>query len=108
MPAGLGRALAGRDAPAAVGLHLQRAAEEAADGAVRDRLVVAVPAAVLAESDLARADRGEAGARHHAPSAVSRTSVTGPSFTRASAMRAPKRPVATGTAPSRARRTKRS
>src|SRR5882672_8562635 len=99
----VGLVLAELEARATIGQHGERPAEEAADGAVRDRLVVGVPAAVLPEADLAGADRGEAGARHQSSPAVSTRSVTGPSFTSASAMRAPKRPVATGTSLSRAR-----
>src|SRR5207244_2422222 len=91
-----------------VGQHLQSAAEEPADGAVRDELVVAVPVAVLAELDLPGADRGEAGARHQMPPAVSRTKVTGPSLTSATAIVAWKRPVATGRRVARAQATKRS
>src|SRR5262249_61666777 len=97
--------LAELQARAPVRQNGERPAEETADRAVRDRLVVAVPAPVLPEADLSGADRGEAGARHHASPAVSTTSVTGPSFTSATAIRAPKRPVATGTRLSRARAT---
>src|SRR4029077_7965476 len=104
----VGPVLAELEPGPAVGQDLEGAAEETGDGAIRDRLVVAVPAAVFSEPDLARADRGEAGARHHAAPPLSRTRVAGPSWTSASAIRAPKRPVATGVIRSRARATNRS
>src|SRR2546430_4165897 len=85
----VGLVLAQLEAAAAVGLHLQRAAEEAADGAVRDRLVVAVPAAVLAELDLAPADGGGTRPRPHPPPALSRAHRPGPPLTHPRAPRPP-------------------
>src|SRR5205807_78301 len=83
----VGAVLAELEPRAAVGQDLERAAEQAPDRVIRDELVVAVPAAVLAELDLPRADRRESRARHQAPPAVSSTRVTGPSFTSARAKR---------------------
>src|SRR5262249_20628056 len=59
----VGAVLAELEAAAPVGEDLQGTAEEPCDGAVRDRLALAVPAAVPAEADLPGRDRGEAGAR---------------------------------------------
>src|SRR4029450_2653811 len=79
-----------------------------ADGGVRDLLAVAVPAPVLAEPDTPGVNGREAGAGHPPArsSFVSRMMVTGPSFTRLSAMRAWNRPVSTGTRLARAAVTK--
>src|SRR5262249_26349176 len=106
----LGAVLAQLEAGATVCSHPPPAGVESADGLVGDGLAVAVPATVLGEPDLAGMDGGEARARHQAArsSLVSRTIVTGPSFTSARAMCAWNRPVSTGTRVARAAATKRS
>src|SRR5262249_14406681 len=106
----LGTVLAQLEAGPTVRPHRHRAGVEPADGLVGDGFAVAVPATVLGEPDPAGVDGGESPARHHAPrrSRVSRTIVTGPSFTSARAMCAWNRPVSTGTRWARAPATKRS
>src|SRR5262245_53224868 len=106
----LGTVFAELEAGAAVESDRHRPGIQPADRGVCDRLPVAEPPAVLAEADAARLDGGEPRPRHQAArsSAVSRMMVTGPSFTRFTAMRAWKRPVSTRTWLARAAATKRS